>query len=100
LLAEHGRAFGVDAVAGPLPEPSHRVAKVILRALRPAVVPEEWPWSDPLDPRPTVADIPAAGTMLRPGDPVLTVVTRGDDVARLKATVRLWHRRIAAWPSS
>jgi predicted ATP-grasp superfamily ATP-dependent carboligase len=74
-------------------------AKFIINASRPAVVPEDWPWSDPADPHPTVADIPTAGTILRPGDPVLTVIARGPDSARLKRMVRLWQARIGAWPA-
>ncbi|HEY2156423.1 MAG TPA: ATP-grasp domain-containing protein, partial [Isosphaeraceae bacterium] len=75
-------------------------AKFILNATRPAVVPREWPWSDPADPHPTVADLPSAGTILWPGDPVLTVLARGTETARLKAMIRLWQRRIDAWPAA
>lgn len=74
-------------------------AKFIVNATRRAVVPEDWPWSDPADLLPTVADIPAATTILRPGDPVLTVVVRGPDATRIKAMVRLWQSRIDAWPA-
>ena len=85
LLSDDPRAF--EAASRRV----HVAAKVILRARRPAVVPEAWPWSDPLDPRPAVADLPAAGTILRPGDPVLSVLARGDEVLRLRASVSLWR---------
>jgi predicted ATP-grasp superfamily ATP-dependent carboligase len=103
LLAEHARAFGAEArsesrelVGGEWPRVA---AKFIVHATRPAVVPDEWPWSDPADPHPTVADIPAAGTILHPGDPVLTVLARGPEATRLKATIRLWQGRIVGWPA-
>ncbi len=103
LLAEHARAFGAMIQAGssePVADGRPTVAaKFIVNATRAAVVPDDWPWSDLADPRPTVADIPRGGTILHPGDPVLTVLARGPDKTRLKAMVRLWKARIDAWPS-
>ncbi len=103
LLAEHAWAFGVtmsgESGRGSECEAPRVAAKFIVNATRAAVVPDDWPWSDPADPHPTVADIPAAGTVLRPGDPVLTVLARGEDATRLKAMVRLWQARIDAWPA-
>jgi predicted ATP-grasp superfamily ATP-dependent carboligase len=56
-----------------------------------------------VEPWPTVADIPAAGTVLAPGDPVLTVFARGAGIgstmAQLKARAARWRWRIDGWPS-
>ena len=102
-LAEHARAFGVDVEPMPSSPGPGAVAKLILRARRPSVVPEGWPWSDPLAPWPLVADLPAAGTILAAGDPVLTVFGRGPDVesamVRLRARAARWRRRIDGWPA-
>ncbi len=99
LLRDHARAFGA-VVDGPRPDrgPRRRVAKWILWARKPGVVPEDGPWDGP-----AVADIPAAGTVLRPGDPVLTVFARGPSIRaaldRLRARAARWRRRIDGWPS-
>lgn len=106
LLDEHARAFGVAGVlsapARGADTPGRVVAKRILWADRPAVVPEAWPRSV-ADASPTVADIPAPGTILRPGDPVLTVFARGRSPRaawlRLRARAARWRRRIDGWPS-
>jgi predicted ATP-grasp superfamily ATP-dependent carboligase len=83
--------------------PPGAVAKRILFADRRGLVPADWPWTDPSAPWPDVADLPAPGTAIEPGDPVLTVFGRGATVdqamSRLKARVHRWRRRIAGWPA-
>lgn len=82
--------------------PTVVVAKRILFARRPARAPVDWPWTDPTDPNPEVADLPAPGVSLASGDPVLTVFAEGRSVAGAMAGLarraRAWRRRIDAWP--
>jgi len=83
------------------PGPSSVVAKRILFARRPALAPVDWPWTDPTDPNPEVADLPAPGVCLASKDPVLTVFAEGRSVAEAMAGLarraRTWRRRIDAW---
>ncbi len=103
LIADHARTFGRDVETPPRFESRKlgAAAKLILFARQPGQAPIDWPWTDPTDPQPTIADLPAPGTILEPGDPVLTVLARGPTVeaalARLKARAATWRRRIDGW---
>jgi uncharacterized protein len=101
LLAEHARLFGVEPPQTKVIACGGSVAKLILFARRPARAPEELSWTDPGDAWPTVADLPVAGTILSPGDPVLTVFGRGatlrGSLSNLKINAAAWQRRIDGW---
>jgi predicted ATP-grasp superfamily ATP-dependent carboligase len=76
-------------------------AKRVLYADAPAIAPVDWPWTDIADPLRDVADIPAPGTAIAPGDPVMTVFASGsthaEAMAKLEETIKLWRERIARW---
>ena len=101
LIADHARAFGFDVPTRQPAHPDRFAAKLILFARFPGIVPTDWPWTDPTAARPTVADLPAPGTILSPGDPVLTVLARGASLAstvdRLRSRASVWRRRIDGW---
>lgn len=98
-LAWHRRAFDPDA-----PEPKSRpaaapvVGKAILFARAPLTFPADGPWTATLRQPgdvwdlPAFADIPAAGTPIRAGRPVLTFFAGGNSVADCRAALQ----RIAA----
>jgi predicted ATP-grasp superfamily ATP-dependent carboligase len=110
LLSEHRRAC--EGVAEP-PIDADRaagravpvVAKEILYADRPMAVPDlttALVESDNLFAIREVADIPSPGTRFEPGQPVLTLVTAGSDVADCRARLahlrRTWRRRLGLSP--
>jgi predicted ATP-grasp superfamily ATP-dependent carboligase len=104
LVGWHAGAFGVSPPVADVRRPeAEAVAKIIVRARRRAVVPEDLSWTDPGAEWPDVADLPAAGTALAPGDPVLTVFGRGGNVRealiRARILAGIWRRRIAGWGS-
>jgi predicted ATP-grasp superfamily ATP-dependent carboligase len=86
-LAWHRQAFDRDAPpALPRPPPGGRgcVGKAILFAREALHFPAEGPWLSmlrspgPADEMPACADVPAAGTRIEPGRPILTFFTRAD----------------------
>ena len=101
IVTDHARAFGIELEPPPIPRTVRVAAKRILFARRHGQAPMEWPWTDPETVEPTVADLPAPGTLLGPGDPVLTVFAHGSTVgraiARLTARASAWRRRIDGW---
>jgi uncharacterized protein len=101
LLAEHARSFGLETRETESTRGCGSVAKLILFARREARAPDDWPWPDLGEEWPIVADLPAAGTILRPGDPVLTVFGRGstirDSLGQLRMNATTWQQRIDGW---
>jgi predicted ATP-grasp superfamily ATP-dependent carboligase len=101
MIAEHARLFGVEPRQTKVNGCGGSVAKLILFARRPARAPEDLPWTDPGVTWPMVADLPAAGTILSPGDPVLTVFGRGattrESLSNLRVNAAAWQRRIDGW---
>jgi predicted ATP-grasp superfamily ATP-dependent carboligase len=104
LMAEHARVFGIE-VDGPEPSKGAAlVAKQILYADRPAIVPDDIPWRVATGVPIEVADIPQQGTILAVGDPILTVFARGATEAelfdQLDRRAASWRARIAGWPAT
>ncbi len=105
LLDEHLSACGEPIPQGPRwSGPPTFASKAIVFADRAF----EWPWDSidrPIDPDtfPELADIPQAGTVFRPGDPVVTVFARGDSPEEcrraLAAPLRAWRGRIRQLPT-
>lgn len=99
LLADHLRACGAEAPPAPPPRPSSRfAAKEVVYATFPVR------WDGVLAGRyglgefPEVADVPAAGTRIEAGQPVLTAFGRGGTAAAcrldLARRVRRWRNRL------
>jgi len=76
----------------PAPAAARWCGKAVLYAVRQIVVPPQferfahqqcrvWPW-------PNLADVPAAGTLVRAGSPMTTVLAEGPDEATLRNTLR------------
>jgi uncharacterized protein len=106
LLCEHRRACagGIANAAAPLhlkPTGPRVIAKLVVYAPRELVAPEiafddDSP-SDPFSMRP-IADVPGPGSRFAPGDPVMTLLASGQDVAdcrtRLNSLEQEWLRRL------
>jgi predicted ATP-grasp superfamily ATP-dependent carboligase len=99
LLPEHRDAC--EGIMGPGPgdeggDPPRVAAKWIVYARRPMVVP---PGDWPDDPAGTVADIPAPGTRIGPGEPVMTLLAVEAHPracrSRLRRLRREWATRLA-----
>jgi predicted ATP-grasp superfamily ATP-dependent carboligase len=102
LLLDHAREFGAGP-AGPEdrgPVPSSSVCKVILHAARDLRVPESHRWPRP-DPKssmpPLVADLPAPGSSIGAGQPVLTLLERASGLDECRRRV---GRRLSWWRST
>ena len=99
VLADHLRACGVEPpAAGPIRRTSRFVAKEVLFARHSARFTGRLTSCQGLDQFPEVADIPAPGTLLERGQPVLTVFGRGATPAAcrrdLARRVRRWEGRL------
>jgi predicted ATP-grasp superfamily ATP-dependent carboligase len=105
LLLEHRRAceeaVGCTALRGRSDDPLPRVVgKLILYAQRSLVAPEIALGDDPADlfGVPAVADIPWPGTCVNPGEPVMTIMATGENIAecrsRLVEREREWRSRL------
>jgi predicted ATP-grasp superfamily ATP-dependent carboligase len=76
------------------------IATRILYAPRRLVMPEVDEAELTSDPFavPSIADVPAAGTRIEPGEPVMTVFATGSDTSacreRLNQIERTWHERL------
>jgi predicted ATP-grasp superfamily ATP-dependent carboligase len=86
-LAFHRAAFDPQAPRPSLPAPPRDVVgKAIYYAPAPLVFPEDGPWQRtlqlpaPVEHMPEFADIPIAGTPIKPGRPVLTFFARATNV--------------------
>jgi predicted ATP-grasp superfamily ATP-dependent carboligase len=106
LVREHRAACeGHDQPAGEPPSrqrrPARAAAKWIVYASGRLVVPEiaaDPPPMDGLDAFATVADVPAPGTIIEAGEPVMTLLARDSDAgaceARLALLRRTWSMRL------
>ena len=110
LLTEHLRACGMDLVESPPPGKPQTVTtkapvvgKAVLYAQRSMVAPE----IEIDDPRcrdsfavPAIADVPWPGTTIAAGEPIMTMLTKGEDVreceARLDELETLWQNSLKA----
>jgi len=105
LLADHARMFDIEVDRQRSSEPHRPIfaAKQILFARKSGKSPRHWPWTDPAMCHPRVADLPRPATPFDAGDPILTVMARGQTLQataeRLKARAAIWRRRIDAWAS-
>ncbi len=106
LLGEHGLACEGGGIPAPAPTPAITsrqcaVAKLVIHA------PSEWTaaeialghtsWTNPFAPT-AIADVPWPGTRFATGDPVMTLIARGESVAecqsRLADQEREWMERL------
>jgi predicted ATP-grasp superfamily ATP-dependent carboligase len=107
IMADHLRASGAAGAERAVPErrpPETKravVGKSVLYAHRSFVAPDiAVPGFTPRDPFaiPKVADVPWPGTRIEAGEPILTVLASGADVAsceeRLRALEELWRLRL------
>ncbi len=105
LMNEHRRACEGTSNQGPGlvgvgPGWIRVIAKRILYAARGQVMPEVGAAELTSDPFtvPSIADVPAAGTRIEPGEPVMTVFATGSDTSacleRLNQVERTWHERL------
>jgi predicted ATP-grasp superfamily ATP-dependent carboligase len=103
FLGEHARAFGFEPpVFGGNLRAEGFVGKAIVHATR------AFSWTERVDDdfkpalMPEIADIPAEGTVFAPGDPVMTVLARGDSPREcrksLGARILDWRRRLSIVP--
>jgi predicted ATP-grasp superfamily ATP-dependent carboligase len=109
-IALHVSACGGDGPTSPPSvqpenEPPLCCGKAILFARSDTIVAPEFPdWCIGQNrgrPWPTIADIPPSGTMIRPGQPIVTVFADGTDepsvVAKLKLLAKSVNDEIDAW---
>jgi uncharacterized protein len=106
LLSAHRTACETGAHLGqtparPEPPPRHVLAKWILHAPRRLVAPEIVPEQNEPECRSAVdsiADVPWPGTCFQPGDPVMTLITAGKDLAECRSRMirleRAWAERL------
>jgi uncharacterized protein len=106
LLAEHqraceGRATAVERCSPVKPARSRVIAKLILYAPRPLIVPAIVPEENEMDDRfavGSIADVPWPGTRFNPGEPVMTLLAAGPDLGQCRSRVnrleQLWTRRL------
>jgi predicted ATP-grasp superfamily ATP-dependent carboligase len=94
-LAWHGRVFEKgDLPPESTPAATAVVGKSVLFARGPTTFPASGPWSEcmasrvPAEELPTFADIPAAGTPIETGHPVLTVFARASSTNACLAALR------------
>jgi predicted ATP-grasp superfamily ATP-dependent carboligase len=85
MIAKHAQVFAPELELCPRSEPSGAAihGKAILYARQTGHFPETGPWLADFRSPPTIrkfADVPAAGTRLEAGWPILTVFTSGNDV--------------------
>lgn len=94
MLAEHRAACeGIMEPGAETPRRSRVVARWIVYAPRRLVFPTlEWPD----DPDAMAADIPAAGTCIEPGEPVLTLLATDSHARSCRARLRRLRRSMAA----
>ncbi len=104
LLDEHRLACEDGGIRAPAPTAIDRpcaVAKLIVHApgdwVAPEIAPGDESWSDPFAMR-AIADVPWRGTRFAVGDPVMTLIARGESVAecqsRLACQEREWMERL------
>ncbi len=106
IFAEHCRIFGADLPELPNPRGRQTVAKAVLYAKQPLCFPSltSVPGGDPADGIPSLADCPAAGTRIRPGEPICTLFAVGNDarscLAELTNRVRVCRRELDMSPET
>jgi len=93
VLADHFAAFSSEPISPPRnfsPHPDTCLAKAILYADQTITVSKELSHPSPMDTLPDLADIPAPGTVLQPGDPICTVFATGETFDLCESTLQ--HR--------
>ena len=103
LLARHAEVFGfVPASVAAAPGDGGMLAKAILYASRACEFPSAGPWCEtlarPWQPwaMPEFADIPQAGQRFLPGEPILTLFARGENLAECTEILQRKVRDMAA----
>ena len=106
IFADHCRIFGAHLPELPNQRGQQTVAKAVLYAKQPLCFPSltSVPGGDPEVGIPALADCPAAGTWIRPGEPICTLFAVGNDahscVAELTNRVQACRRKLDMPPQT
>jgi uncharacterized protein len=105
-LAWHWLVFTLSCLPAPFPPPAPslwRIGKAVLFARRDLVFPADGPWMaelrspTPVTDLPLFADVPAVGTPIGAGKPILTFFSRGDSVAACEESLRETAADLDPW---